>query len=310
MKKLSEIKALDAKTLGQIAKIIGGIDLNVSRADPDKIADCIKTIAKKETRPLKSRVIMDYEDRITIPMLDVMVADQVPPYLPFWVMPNSGNSRTVVNITRYARVDKKTKEINVYPKTLFGLLMAGSIMTQLQQNEAAIMGSTKLLTSLAQIYSRIFTKILDKNFAISSNEVYLDQIRYLTAKFLLLSVIGRPDTPNTSEIAAKTIMNSSKSLVMQVDAQMPPGSYTDILTFIEGLKSIYKRLNRLTYRMILGDLVKLYSATSFLMLEYLPYFIANIMYSTLNAGVNNEYSFEAVNGKDGIAIYQELARLM
>ena len=46
MKKLSEIKALDSKTLGQIAKIIGGIDLNVSRADPDKLADCIKIIAK------------------------------------------------------------------------------------------------------------------------------------------------------------------------------------------------------------------------------------------------------------------------
>lgn len=310
MKKLSEIKALDEKSLKAIAGLINSLDINSIYVKHEHIEDTIKHIVKKETRPLKGKVIVDYSERKVIPVLDPVSLDNMPPFIPFWTLPNSGKSVTVVNVTRFSRIDKKTKEISIYPKTMFGLLLAGTVMNKLQQNENMILSSTKLLTALCCIYSRIFTKILDKNYAISANEIYLDQVRYLTAKFFLLSVVGRPDSASTSDIAAKAIGNSSKQAVMQVDSQLPPGSFENMLTFIDGLKSVFKRLTNLSYRNILAEIAKGYSAPAFLMMEYVPYFIANILYTVTNSGINNEYSFESVLGKDGIVVYQELARLI
>lgn len=311
MKKLSEVKCLDNSTLKNISEIIAQFKNSAHDTTKERISESIRSIAKKENRPLKSKVLSDFNDEKVIPIISPSTMEQVPPYIPMWITRTSrGDTSAIVNITRFSRIDKKTNDLSIYPKTLFGLLLGGTVLKALTESEYSILNSTKLLTSLSIIYSRIFSKILDKNYAISANELFLDQIKYLSAKFFLLSVVGRPDNPSTTNIALKSISYSSSVSVKQIDASIPAGSYSDILTFLDALKSQFKRLDKLTYRSILADIAKQYSAPAFLILEYCPFFIANILYAVTNSGINNEYSFESVLGKEGIYVYQELSRLI
>jgi hypothetical protein len=310
MRKLSDIVALGSKDLKNIGENIAGLDLSKIAIDPKELEEPIRSLQKKEQRPLKSRVIMDYKDGLVVPVYEPTILSSIPVFIPMWVMNYNGKLVVAVNLTQRARQDKKTKDITIYPKTLFGLLLAGSVMRALITNEQSILSSTKLLTSLSKIYSNIFVKILDKSFAISANEVYLDQIRYLTAKFFLSNVAGRGSSMFLTDIALKSTVNSSRNIVLQVDGEMPVESYENINSFVNGLSKTFKRLSELKYRNILAEMVKLYSAPSFLMAEYLPFFVANILLAETGSGVNNEFSFETAMGKEGTAVYAELSRLI
>ena len=310
MRKLSDVVAIDSKTLANIGNLISSLDVGSVMVPAESLEDAVKNIAKKEIRPLKNRVVTDYKDGIVVPVFDPAALGSIPPFVPMWMAPYDGRMVTVVDLTVRARYDKKSKDLIIYPKTLFGLMLGGSVMNRMQLQESSIMSSTKLLTALSRIYSRIFTKILDKNYAISANELFLDQLRYLTAKFFLLGVVGRPEAESVNDIASKSIGSSSKQAVQAVDQQIPAGAYTDMTSFVKAISETYKRLANVTYRSILGEVAKLYSAPAFLMLEYCPFFVVNILFAMTSSGINNEYSFESVLENDGRAVYIELARLI
>ena len=310
MRKLSEISALNRDTLKDIGAAISNVKLQDCMVKISQMEDSVRAIAKKENRPLKNRVLNDLKDELVIPVFDPAGLSNIPVFIPFWIASYNGKIVCVVNLTQRGRQDKKTGEIVVHPKTLFSLLMCGTVIRQMTINEHNVMGSTKLLTSLSKIYSRIFAKILDKNFAISANDLYLDQIRYLAAKFFLISIVGKPNTPSISDIAAKSIGTSSIQGVRQVDAMMPTEAYANLTTFVKALGDVFKRLAKLSTRLLLGDTVRTYSAVSFLILEYCPYFVANILLAQTSAGINNEFSYDSVLDKDGLAVYSEMARII
>ena len=310
MRKLSEISALNNDTLKGIGAALSNVKLEDCMVRISQMEDSIRAIAKKESRPLKGRVINDLKDELVIPVYDPVGLSGIPVFVPCWITTYKGKIVCAVNLSARARQDKKTGEIVCHPKTLFSLLMCGTVLRQMTVNEHNIMGSTKLLTSLSKIYSRIFTKILDKNFAISANDLYLDQIRYLAAKFFLISLVGKPNTPMVSDIAAKSIGSSSIQGVKQVDAMMPTNAYDNLTTFVAALGDVYKRLAKLSTRLLLGDTVRTYSAVSFLVLEYCPFLVWNVLSAVTSGGVTNEFSYDAVMDKDGLAVYSEMARLI
>ena len=310
MRKLSEISALSTDTLKSVGAALSNIKLQDCMVKISQMEDSVRAITKKENRPLKNRVLNDLKDELVIPVYDPVGLSNIPVFVPFWISTYNGRTVCVVNLTQRGRQDKKTGEIVVHPKTLFSLLLCGTVIRQMIVNEHNIMGSTKLLTSLSKIYSKIVTKILDKSFAISANDLYLDQIRYLTAKFFLVSIVGKPNTPMISDIAMKSVATSSPQGVKQIDAMMPTEAYTNLETFVKALGEVYKRMAKLSARLLLGEVVRTYSAVSFLILEYCPYFVANILLAQTSAGINNEFSYDSVMDKDGIAIYSEFARLI
>ena len=308
MKKLSEVLALKNYNGGRTPIILSTLDYTSITVKPQALEDVVGTIKRKENRPLKSRIINDYESGLILPVFSPEGLMNVPSFVPMWGTKVDNKVAVAFNISQFASQDEN-RNIKISVKTMFGFMLGASVARAIAVNPN-ILASHKLLKHLVTIYVRIFTKILDKNFAITANSLHFDQIKYVCAKFFILSVLGLPDNDTNRTIAASVISASSEPLVKAIDNETDSDIYNDIESFLGFLSGHFTRLSKLSYRLVLNDLVKMYKAPTLLILEYAPYFIANILYVLVASNINNEYVFENVLGKDGIEVYKELDRLL
>ena len=309
MKKLSELVALRNYNGGRTSVVLAGLDYNTLKVTEDRIEDVISTIKRKENRPLKSKILSDHALGLTMPLYSPDGLAEIPSFVPMWGTKLDGKAVVAYNITQFASHDEN-KNIKISVKTMFGFMLGATVSRAIALNPG-ILQQPKLLKHLTAIYVRIITKILDKNFAITVNSLHYDQIKYLCAKFFLISVVGAPNNDTTTGIALGTVTASSETIVKSIDNDIDESmAYNDIESFLTVLAELFTRLHKLQYRLVLNELVKLYKSPTLLIAEYAPYFIANILYTIVSANINNEYTFDSVLGKDGIEVYKELDRLI
>jgi len=170
--------------------------------------------------------------------------------------------------------------------------------------------NTEVLKSSMLIYTKLFSKVLDKMYGISLNKLNVDKINYCIAKFFLHYQMEKAESDTVNNMAYLACFNdSTKRTIMGCDMSFDEDSYVDFKAFIKELSTL-DGLSKLNMRAFLQEWMVLYGESTIIALEYYPLFCGMIFSSMLNGHVNKEFAIESVVAKETQQLYNELARIL
>lgn len=265
--------------------------------------------------PLKTSVMKAVEEGIVVPMLypkGITANHKVPINIPFILVPSNASIKAVAVIDNYATLDEKNgNRVNIDPSKLYCLLEAAFVARGIQLNFNAVRHNTIMYTEGTSIYAHMFTKVLNKDYALNVKKDAYNKILFLSSKFFLLNLLQFQDSDMVFNYAMKTAKDLNPVIGKQLNDALKPEDYADISTFIQALAKnafmIINGLENLTVREYVTNYIKMYSNAALFSLEHISYFIFNILSCLDHAYFNNQYAFDAAIGtKSADKIYAHL----
>jgi hypothetical protein len=284
-----------------------GISLNADKLELSELDENISIINRRFNYLMKNKVLNDLQVGNVIPVFNTYKIN-LPHFLPVFSMMSNNKPISVVNLTNYGRKDKD-KLFNIDNRTLFALLQTGTVARETILNWNQVSMNTTIIKNSAIIYSKMFSKVLDKMFAINLDRLMADTIYYLTAKFFLLFQMEKKENEITNNIAYQAINNdSTKNIIFSTDSGFTEDAYSDLNSFVENLSTI-NGLSKLTTRGFIENWMMMYGDSTVFALEYFPLFCHAIFSAMINAHLNKEFVIEPLASKETTSLYNELGRI-
>jgi len=315
MKSLKDSKILLASfnnNLDSLASLLLKIDPEKDAIPDNEVEELLRLIHKRENYVIKNKVLSDFSDEKVVLVYgqNSDTFGKLPSFIPIWSRYVIGNKvKTFVNLTGPA-MRRPGKDLNIGVRTLFALMTCGSIMQAFVTTPDKFLKNVNIYKNLNIIYTKMITKAIDKNFGISQNRVDVDKLSYFISKFFFLNLLEMQDNISVKNMAAETSQSTSKDLLLSIDSEFDEKNYHDINDFLDGLGKYFPRLSNLVLRSLMLEIAKTYKPFMLLSIEFMPYLLMNVVSTVLSAGLNNDFAFENICGKEGLKIFQEINKIM
>ena len=307
---INQAGAFDANIKTLLSK---GIVPNDKQLEP-----VITTIATYYKYPLKTSVVEAYNEQVIRPMMyppGITASHKIPTCLPFVLVPGKTTAApdAIAIIDNYAVFEKGSDVVTVDKQKFYALMEGAFIARGLQITFNTIRQNSIMLVEATSIWAHMFTRVLNKQYALNVNRSSYQKMMYLAAKFFILNILQYPLTSanvdayamkaakmeNVSDITLKRLQNGF--------SQMKENPWENIATFIQAVAQnghlISNGLTELTVRDFTKNFIAMYSNAALFGLEHLAYFLFNVFSSVNGAFLNNQYSFGDVIGHSGDKVY-------
>lgn len=264
---------------------------------------------------LKTNVLDAVKNGTVVPMLfpkGISAQHKIPTCLPFILVPNgSGDIRAVAIIDNYATMDKDSGLVEMDTLKLYTMLESAYIARAIQIGYRRIRSNTMMYKSGASIYAHMFTRLLNKRYALNVNRSGYDKVIYLASKFFLINILQMPNSSMVDNYAMSGAKDIDKMSISRVEEAVMSSSegkaYDNISTFIKAIAGtghlITNGIQSLEVREYMTDFIRMYGNSALFGLEHLSYLVFNV-FSTMNgAFLNNQYAFKDIIGKSGSELY-------
>jgi hypothetical protein len=274
------------------------------------IEDELNVIQKRFSFPLKNRVIDDLVSKNRTIAVYNKDRVKVPTFVPAYLYNNNGKPVSLVNLTNYGAKTKEG-EFVIDTRQLFAVLQTGTVLLGCYENWNAITMNQTVSKLGASIYSRIFSKVLDKMFAVNLDPIKADKVKYITSKFYLLNLLGKSNGETVSNIAYSTCLNgTTRTTITAFEQSMPENSYARLDNFIQAIATVLEGCHTLTVRTFLDTYIKMYGTSAIFALEYFPYLCHMLFSVAVGAHLNSEYLIENLIGRELDKFYNEVANII
>ena len=289
---------------------IGALLSNGTVVSEKNVEEAMITIMKNFKFPLKYKVVEDFKSGNIILMHNA--TSKLPTCLPFVLTKNSdGRVVAVVCVDLYGAVNKETGDISIDPKKLYCMMEAAYLAKVCFFHDKQLATRNVIISHGSYIYSGMFTRVLNKKYALNIDKSKLHKVTMLSSKFYLINILGLDDNEMTFNYAIKNCPNGNILSLKEANGILKAEDYSTIETFIHALKSPELGLNfkDLTVRNYLEAFINMYDSSALLGLESFPYFLYNVLSVTNGAYINNQYILEDIVGTSGAKIYADLLNL-
>lgn len=255
--------------------------------------------------PAKMAVLEAYKNGELIPVvLKKGVNERMPVSIPFIV--NSDRTKAIVFIDNYSTVNS-SGDINIDYKKFYCLMESAYLALEgLPYNNSSVINKGSL------IWSHLFTKILNKKFALNTDKTAMDRVIFLASKFFLYNIIGMTDPSTVFNYAIKNCKYASEILLRDIDAEFTPDTFENISTFLSKFSNtsfkFVSGFEKITVRDFISSYAEMYGQSTILALETLEYFAFVISSVVIGAYLNNQTTLEDIIDVDGAKLYFELGR--
>lgn len=227
---------------------------------------------------------------------------KMPSSLPFILL--NGNNNSIVPVIFLDLVANMNKDGKLYIETkkLYTLLESAYIAAKyIRKSDVAL--KTQIITEGSKMYSGLFTRPLNKAFALNTDKNKLDTVIFISACFYIINLLGLdPDKKEDSIInysigACKNPNGVSLKRFYQEftdKTKTPISPFTDLETFIKRLVEMNIGLKNLGVRNYLESYIGMYGSTMLMGLETFEYFAFNMVSVMMGAFLNNEYAINSV----------------
>lgn len=278
----------------------------------------ITTIATYYKYPLKTSVVEAYTEKTVRPMMypaGITANHKIPTCLPFVLVPGKTSAApdAIAIIDNYAVFEKGDETITTDKQKFYALMEGAYIARGLQITFGTVRQNTNMLVEATSIWAHMFTRVLNKQYALNVNRSSYQKVLYLAAKFFILNLLQYPQTSSSVDgyaIKAAKMENVSDITLKRLKDgfdRMKDNPWTNIATFITALAQngylISNGLTELTVRDYTKNFIAMYSNAALFGLEHLAYFLFNIFSTVNGAFLNNQYSFGDVVGHSGEKVY-------
>lgn len=299
---------------GYMDKLISNAVKKGKVLTPSDLAYEVNTISKFYKYADKENVLKAFSSGILKPVvLPPKTEERIPLSVPFMLSMSGRQIVAYVFIDNFT-TSNKDGSFSIDPKKLYCLLEAGYIATKIQQAYLVISRNSVLAVEGATIFAHMFTRVLNKKYALNVDKRAYSKVLYLAAKFFLVNQLGfDPLSDNTTNYAMKVAEINNTIMVNELDHAFPAEAFNDLAAFITTMHNnafqITQSLANLTTRDYITDYVQLYQGSSLFALEHLSYFIFMINSVVLGAYLNNQAVLEDIMGKSGVKIYNFISNL-
>lgn len=263
-----------AINLIKTAKHLTNEDIEAAYISVKQITDTLTREAVKAFDD--GRIVLIYNN---VPALSVTQA------LPFITFKTKGGTYiTYVFMDKYISMSRDGI-MNLQAPILRDLLTGALIANGLKKNYEALSTNQYLQNVMTEIYTKFFTRILNRQFSIAADKITFDSIQYWINKFFLTRVFGANDSPENIEAISnkhfKYIDEMKYEELKQQYSEANPQTISELLALI---KTASPRMKALNLGVFLSDWINYYYVPSMLAVDNIEYLI--FMTLTILAGNN------------------------
>lgn len=275
----------------------------------EKMSDTMEIIRKKFNFNMKADIMeLLNNDKIIIVYNR---ENAMPRFMNVFGKKVNGEVVVLVDITAYANIDKNGN-IDIFPRTLYGLLQNAMILYYVTTKFHKIEISNPLATFSARAYTKLVCGIMDKILGININPTRSDIAYYLTAKYFLINVYGYEGNEGTINDFARnaTINNTELNLLKEIENELDTKKlYSNFMNFMEEISRL-DGFHSLQFRSFMEQYLRQYGEASLLSVDYLPSFLALIMGTNVSAQLNKDYIISSICSKEAVRITTEFAKII
>ena len=272
----------------------------------DNLEEEFLTITKNFKYPLKLQVV-DAVKKGEIILVYSPERVLIPKFMPFILTRNnSGNVVGVVFVDVWSeKMNHETGHVKIDPKKLYCMMEAAYLARICYFNSKELTSKAAVISNGSAIYSMMFTKVLNKKYALNIDKNKYHKVLFLASKFYMLNILGMSDSDTVFNYAIKNCPNGNMFSLKEIDNIVGANAYTDLENFINTLAKPETGLNMkdLTVRNYIEAFINMYDSSNLLSLESFPYFIYNVNGVTNGAYINNQYIMEDIVYKYGAKLY-------
>jgi len=293
---------------GQLTRSVAAALKEGIQIKRENIEEALIIINKNFKYPLKVRVLDAFE-RGDIVLLYSPHTVKVPTTMPFFLTKNaSGKVIAVVMVDLHGKLNPETKTVNIDAKKLYCLMESALLALTYFHHADQISKRSAVVTNGSAIYASMFTRVLNKKYALNIDKTKMQKVIFLSGKFFLVNVLGMNEGEMTFNYASRNCVNANPLSLHEMDEMVTGEDLKDLSTFLQALTrpELNIGLSGLQVRSYLEQYIVMYDAAALLALESFPYFMYNII-SVLNAAyLNNQYVLEDIVDKQGAKLYADL----
>ena len=300
------------------SKLAGLTNLSISRdsISHTDLEDGLKSISRRFERfSLKTRALDLYTNN-RIVLMGNKETVQVQMLLPGWRIKGTGDRTTaVVNAVPYVPTAGAG---NMDVRTLFGLLVIGSVLVDTYDHWAKISSSLPLAKNGSIVYTRMMHKVIDRLTGIGMDRMRSDQVKYVLAKYFLINMLKREASETTDTIAKgvlsgtadNALVDFENSLAATTSAKSQSDMYhIPVLDFIDAMSKCVPWMNRLSSRSFVQVFTSMYRPAGLLAAEDVSYFLAVLASHQAGSEIVAGFALDPAYGREGDLVLDELARL-
>lgn len=274
----------------------------------EELKDELYEIDKRFTFPLKPQIIVDLKAGKITPIYNNSASLKIPSSIPAVLTIKNSKIRCFVNLNNYSTRNKEGKLI-IDTDKLFVLLQAGEIYSLTYQYFPRIQRDSEIITYGSELYSKLFTNILNKKFAINLDENKHNQVLFLTSKFFIINLLGKEPSTEVDNYALKNCRIGNPYIIEGVNRMIDIKEYEKLETFIVALSKNIKGLEKLTVRAYLDNFINSYGPSTLFSLEFLPFFFNTAFSVIVGAFVNQQYVLENLFGNTVDKLYNRFVNI-
>lgn len=266
---------------------------NSTKITPDYIQEQLIMIKKTRISPLSENVLDAYRaGKIVICYAEK--SKKVPQAIPFFATKQGGNVRVILFVNNYATIsvsksDPNAKYLNMTMKDLYVLMEGAYVAYMYATSQNSFTKNLPLMKICASIYSQMFLRILNKEYAISMDQAAYQQVQFSIARFFLENVWMYKNEDVIFSYACSTIPQIvNKTDLMMTNEMYTQANITNIKELIAFIKSLTKRLSKLNFRYFLQCYINTYKACTMFGIECAPYFLYTIEASMIGSFLVNQ----------------------
>lgn len=204
--------------------------------------------------------------------------------VPFLTFKTKEGYKTYVFVDKYVTVSRDGI-LTMQPSILRDLLTGALIANGLKRHYDTLSTNQYMAKILMEIYTKFFTRIINREFSIAAKKDDFDIIQYWINRYFLETVFGAVDTPdNIQKLAASHVKYLDEIQVNDAKQKYDDATIVEISDLLDLLKTITPRMKSLDLGMFLNDWINYYYAPAMLACDNIEYLI--FMCITLLSGNN------------------------
>lgn len=258
-------------------------------------------IRKNFRYPLKNRVIdgvrngsivMKYNEKGSIP----------PSCFPWFLIEQGKKTKAVVILNNIVTdYDPESGACQVSNNVQLYCLLESALMGLILKNNPKITLNNVLISEGSSLYSEMFIKVFNKEFALNVNLQISNTVKFLVSKFFLVNLLGMdPEDERIDNYAYNNCRNPNKMMIDQISMDFNKECFDDLSKLLQSIAShpsIAPYVKNLTVRGFLDRTMIMYNPSILLAFESLPYFLGNINSVFMGAFLNNQRMLEPLVDK-------------
>jgi hypothetical protein len=296
---------------GAISANIGKILQHGTVLSQKNLEEAFMIINKNFKFPLKYKVLDQVNTHDIVLMFSPDNA-RLPTCMPFFLTRDkSGKIVAIVIVDMYGTMDKETGNINIDAKKLYCMMESAYLSKLCFMNGSQVATRNVIITNGSAIYANMFTRVLNKKYALNVDKSKMHKVLFLASKFFMINILGAPDNEMTNNYAMRNCLNGNPFVLKEISDMLKPEDYKDFASFIQALTKPELNLGMgdLAVRTYLENYIHMYESSALLALVSFPYFLYNVISVTDGAYINNQYILEDIVDNNGTKIYADLMNL-